>query len=298
MRNVPILAELENWLRTHLPDAANSLNPPVADDAWVAIEAESGHKLPGGFISLYRWHDGQPRRCPTGIFYGMRFLPIREVLEEWRANDSPAWIPFASDDGGNFLAIDLEPVPGGDRGQVTNRGADELRHYTIAPDVLDFVKWMLAELAAGNHRIVDEGGGFSFNTLRPPTQHFLDSAKVIFGKAAPRPAKPAASGPPRDSTIGTFFFIRDELARHAPAGWKSLSVDATISGEKDQRAVSLTHQGLVEGKPAALEIPAPQALAAAFIELKDRTREERWEWKRMKLKFSAATPDKFEADAS
>jgi cell wall assembly regulator SMI1 len=285
-------------LRTHLPEAANSLNPRIDDDQWVKLEQESGRKLPGGFISLYRWHDGQARTCLTGIFYGMRFLSLTEVLAEWQAHSRPAWIPFAADDGGNFLAIDLDPGPDGNYGQVTNRGADELRHYSIAPDVLDFVKWMLAELAAGNHRIVDEGGGFSFNTLRPPTQHFLDSARQIFGKAPPRAAKPASSGPPRDSTIGTFFFIRDELARHAPAGWTSLSVDAKVDGQKDKRTVTLSHQYQSDGQKAALDIADTRALAAAFIELQDRTHEERWDWKRMKLEFSAATPDKFRADAS
>lgn len=311
------LSAFESWLKAHLPEAAASLNSRVDDDHWVVLETESRLSLPGGFITLYRWHDGQKKSCPTGIFYGLRFMPMTEVIEDWRfwaeeaAKHKPAdpretdmvkpgyanrhWIPFATDDGGNFLAIDLDPGPAGTYGQVINMGSDELRHYALAPGALEFVNWMQAELAGGNHRIVDEGGGYSFNTLRPPTQHFLDAAKVIFGKAPVRAATPAASGPPRDSTIGTFFFIRDELARHAPAGWQSLSVEGNISGAKEHRVVSLTH--LRQGDGAPLQLADTRALAAAFIELQDRTNDEGWKWRRMRLDFTAATPDKFKADA-
>lgn len=310
--------EFEQWLEAHLPDAANSLNARANDDDWVRLEEESGLRLPGGFISLYRWHDGQSRTCPTGIFYGLRFLPLAEVLQEWRywselADREPArtpaatdlvqpgsankhWIPFATDDSGNFLAIDLEPGPAGHYGQVINMGRDEHQHFALAEDVLEFVAWLLREVKGGNHSIVDEGGGFSFNTLRPPSGHFLDAAKEIFGNAKPRAAQ-SPSAPPRDSTIGTFLFIRSELARHATPDWKTIVVEANISGTNAKRNVTLSHRFTKGGEPIELRIDDAHALIQAFIELQDRTAEESWKWCRMKLEFDVDNENRFLSDS-
>jgi cell wall assembly regulator SMI1 len=207
------LSEFEHWLSERLPDAAESLNPQADDFACGRFEEETGLHLPEGLVTLYHWHDGQSRRCPTGIFYGMRFMSLQEVLVEWHfwaeeaesempvapaptdiVKQQPAnryWIPFAEDGDGNFLAIDLDPGPAGHAGQVINFGSDEDHHYVLAGNVAELISWMMRELQAGNHRIVDEHGGYSFSILRPNSVHFLDAAKTLFGtrksrKAAPR----------------------------------------------------------------------------------------------------------------
>lgn len=196
------LAHFDTWLTEHLPEAADSLNPHADDDGWARVEDELGVRLPADFIALYHWHDGQSRGCPTGIFYGMRFLSLQEVLIEWRfwaeeAESSGSiapiatdvvkqqaanrhWIPFAEDGGGNFLAIDLDPGPSGLRGQVINFGSDEDRHYVLAANVRQLIAWMMRELQAGNHSIEDDGDAHSFNILRPKSAHFLDAAKTLF----------------------------------------------------------------------------------------------------------------------
>ena len=45
------------------------------------------------------------------------------------------WIPFATDGGGNSLAADLAPEPGGTAGQIIVIGSDEDRRRVIAPGV-------------------------------------------------------------------------------------------------------------------------------------------------------------------
>ena len=204
------LAHFDTWLTEHLPEAADSLHPHADDDGLARVEDELGVRLPADFIALYHWHDGQSRGCPTGIFYGMRFMSLQEVLIEWRfwaeeANGSGSitptatdvvkqqaanrhWIPFAEDGGGNFLAIDLDPGPSGLRGQVINFGSDEDRHFVLAANVRQLIAWMVSELQAGNHCIEEDGDAHSFNILRPKSAHFLDAARTLFDNAKPRRA--------------------------------------------------------------------------------------------------------------
>jgi len=47
----------------------------------------------------------------------------------------PDWLPFATDGGGNALAVDLAPAPGGTVGQVIVIGSDEDLRRVIAPSV-------------------------------------------------------------------------------------------------------------------------------------------------------------------
>lgn len=50
------------------------------------------------------------------------------------------WIPFATDGGGNSLAVDLAPEPGGAVGQVIVIGSDEDMRRVVAPSVLDLLR--------------------------------------------------------------------------------------------------------------------------------------------------------------
>jgi cell wall assembly regulator SMI1 len=50
------------------------------------------------------------------------------------------WIPFATDGGGNSLAADLAPAPGGTAGQVIVIGSEEDLRWVLAPSVLDLLR--------------------------------------------------------------------------------------------------------------------------------------------------------------
>ncbi|HEY6495035.1 MAG TPA: SMI1/KNR4 family protein [Trebonia sp.] len=58
------------------------------------------------------------------------------------------WIPFATDGGGNSLAADMAPEPGGSVGQVIVTGPDEDRRRVLAPSVR-----ALLRLCAGRLRV-------------------------------------------------------------------------------------------------------------------------------------------------
>jgi cell wall assembly regulator SMI1 len=77
------LADFEQWLQENLPEAAESLNPAATEQELARLSDETAVILPVQLVDLYRWHNGQQKRCPTGIFYGLRFMPLADVLKEW-----------------------------------------------------------------------------------------------------------------------------------------------------------------------------------------------------------------------
>lgn len=222
----PQLAALRAWLKKHLPSVAASLNPGASDAQLDLLEKAIGQPLPEDFRVLYRWHNGQSPRAGTGPWYGLNFLSLDEVIDNWKVhadiidhadrsdpfnfNESAmpgvvkavyldkGWIPFAHDWGGNFLGIDLEPDVNGVRGQVINFGRDEDRKYAIAPNLTAFVHWMVGELNRGNYSITrNEDGLPIFNTRWPQTEHFLDSITTLF-PSVPRPRPEPAPRPSCD----------------------------------------------------------------------------------------------------
>jgi cell wall assembly regulator SMI1 len=219
------LADLDVWMAGHLPEVAADLNPGATDAQLDRLSAKIGAPLPDDFRALYKWHNGQKGdKVYVGPWYGLTFLSLDRVLEQWKTwvkvidhsldpqsmNESSIsvkpgvvkrryanklWIPFADDGGGNHLGVDLDPGANGIRGQVINFGRDEDRKRAIAPNVTAFVQWLVGQLQAGNFLIEQEDDtGRSFNTLNPPSTHFLDAIQTLFkepGEREPGVAPPA-----------------------------------------------------------------------------------------------------------
>lgn len=73
-----------------------------------------------------------------------------------RASDHPGWIPFATSTGGDFLAVDLAPGPGGRPGQVIRMGL----HYDdgpayVADSVTSLLRQHIAALRSGAYQAED-----------------------------------------------------------------------------------------------------------------------------------------------
>jgi internalin A len=174
------------------------LNPPVEVEELTAAENAIGIPLPAELRELYLAHDGQKADAP-GLFFGMSWLPIREVLRElatWRsiiddlagALDAeqrsdppdaiaevywhPMWFPLATSEDGNFLAVDLAPGRRGTVGQVINAGRDQEISYVLAASVTEFLERELHHVQAGATGISEIDGHPLFG-LDSGQSHFL-----------------------------------------------------------------------------------------------------------------------------
>lgn len=152
-------ARLQRWLSREYPELGDTLNYGILPQDLADIEMALGISLPSPVRESYLLVDGQEAEssagCSEGLFFGLSFLPLEDVLEEWRfwreVDTDPAtganvrlkevmqsippgwvrreysqrgWIPLVTDKAGNYLGVDLNPDEGGAVGQVIVFGRD------------------------------------------------------------------------------------------------------------------------------------------------------------------------------
>ncbi|WP_231348257.1 SMI1/KNR4 family protein, partial [Bacillus mycoides] len=148
---------------------------------------------------LYLTHNGEVKSGP-GLFFGLPFLSLDEVLNEWRvwkrieeeeflnfdAFSIPAkciketyvnykWIPISKDYGGNNIGIDVDPDEKGEMGQVINFGRDEEVKYVMANRISDFLLFILQTLKDKNFTIHQEEDYLYWSYGANNNIHFLDA---------------------------------------------------------------------------------------------------------------------------
>ena len=152
-------ARLQRWLSREYPELGDTLNYGILPQDLADIELALGTRLPQPVRESYLIVDGQEAEssagCSEGLFFGLSFLPLEDVLDEWRfwrdVDTDPAtganprlkeamqsippgwvrkeysqrgWIPLVTDKTGNYLGVDLSPDEGGAVGQVIVFGRD------------------------------------------------------------------------------------------------------------------------------------------------------------------------------
>ena len=128
-------------LFSKMPFLRETLRAGVSEDSIKAAEAEIGAAFPSELKGLYLTNDGDNNEALCGMMLGFRFLSLQAMLTEWRSMKAIAeyagkrWLPFGSDNGGNFIAVSLDPDNSGKTGQVINFGRDE-RVVTVIADSL------------------------------------------------------------------------------------------------------------------------------------------------------------------
>jgi cell wall assembly regulator SMI1 len=151
------LAALERWLLERLPAAG------VTDEEFAAAEARLGLALPEELKVLYRVTGARQEDWDQAVYdtLGLELLPLAEVHvadaasrpAPWRyaAREavvappgaavqqlvgSPGWIAFADNGGGDLLAVDLTPGPGGRTGQIVVLSHELLTGAELVADSL------------------------------------------------------------------------------------------------------------------------------------------------------------------
>ncbi|GAA0920530.1 SMI1/KNR4 family protein [Streptomyces thermoalcalitolerans] len=191
---------LQRTLRQRLPDAAGASEEEIA-----AVEARLGMPLPAELKALYqvvrgRYEDWDDYREPYDTI-GCELLPLDEVYVAdatsrhvpWRFGamkavetgpedvvqglvGSPGWIVFGDNGGGDRIAVDLTPGPGGHVGQVIIISHEE---YIGAELVADSLTDMVVRRHCGGRPVQ--------RTERPPLVAHVNHASIPSIEAAAHP---------------------------------------------------------------------------------------------------------------
>ncbi|KNZ75508.1 Glucan synthesis regulatory protein [Termitomyces sp. J132] len=147
------------WLHREYPELGDTLNYGILPLDLSQIEMQFGFALPPVIRESYLCCDGQEAEsaagCSEGLFFGLKLLPLEDVLQEWKfwreVDGDPAtganprlreamqsippgwirkeysqrgWIPLIADKVGNYIGVDLNPDESGSVGQVIIFGRD------------------------------------------------------------------------------------------------------------------------------------------------------------------------------
>ncbi|KAA1036884.1 hypothetical protein ERX35_010155 [Macrococcus equipercicus] len=160
---------------------AATLNPGATDEEIEALVEVFKAPLDEQFVALYREADGESYDS-VGLFFGLEWLPLEEVIREVEFNQDEAeeiavsvvpegaikeeyyhelWLPFATDGFGNFLAVDTDPGETGTKGQVITYGSDLETMYVVAESLNDFLVFIERTIDTDQYHI-DEDGRFHY----------------------------------------------------------------------------------------------------------------------------------------
>ncbi|MFD8481692.1 SMI1/KNR4 family protein [Kitasatospora sp. NPDC059673] len=173
------------------------LPPPATPQRIAEAEATLGFPLPADLRALYLVADGSGE---NDVLDGPRLLSLAELPGahehlayaappfDWNSPDEalvqcepgpldtvrrrhhhPAWLPFATDDSGNYYAVDLAPAEAGRPGQVIELGGDFYEGPAYRADsVTTLLARCLDLLDRGCYEIEDD---------EPPYLEFTESAE-------------------------------------------------------------------------------------------------------------------------
>ncbi len=160
---------IEAWLEENHPRVLDQFNPPAPPEAVVAAERAMNVTLPEDYKAFLALHNGQSE---FAAMVGMgALLPVEELAETHanlfgeddmevdpalvgagvRAVDlSKGWVPITkSARGRDFLCLDLDPAPGGVRGQIIEYIADDSARPLVAKSFADLLSLYFDQAQTG-----------------------------------------------------------------------------------------------------------------------------------------------------
>ena len=120
--------QLENYLSAHNPELLADLNPPATGAQIRELEQAIGVQLPSDFVCFLKVHKGFKPEPQSGV-----------AATWW----SDLWIPFAANDEGDCICLDLEPAAEGAKGQVIQVWHDDGGREVLAGSFEKFVSDIL-----------------------------------------------------------------------------------------------------------------------------------------------------------
>ena len=165
---------IQEYLEKEFPDTLFGFRPPATGEAIAATEKALGHQLPEDYKQFLAIHNGQRANEPW-VAYGT-LLPVEEVARTWSsfcADEtpveadlvgegirsvvlSPGWIPIGiSPRGRDFLCLDLDPGPEGQRGQILEYIVDDDSRSLVAASFADLLSLYFEQVQSGEIELED-----------------------------------------------------------------------------------------------------------------------------------------------
>jgi cell wall assembly regulator SMI1 len=175
-----IWKRIEAWLEENVPDMLADLQPGASAADIKKAERALSCELPADVAASYRIHDG--KRGAVGALFGeWELLQLKYVVDNWKTLKevadagtfeqaegaslpsavapqikhvwwNPLWIPFASNDSGDFLCLDLDPARGGKSGQLISYLHTEAKRELLAKDFKSWLSGFAKDLESGKYK--------------------------------------------------------------------------------------------------------------------------------------------------
>lgn len=168
-----------------MPFLKDTLNGCATLGKLMEAERAVGVSFPMQLKELYLANNGDDGEALCGMILGFHFLSLDELVSEVRhwselAKDrglseedsftskpegcikrqyaNAKWIPICTDDGGNFIGVDLDPDVNGKRGQMINFGRDEHDKEVLADSLNAFFE-RLTRIVGSDHFFIGDFDG-------------------------------------------------------------------------------------------------------------------------------------------
>ncbi len=175
-------SRIETALKKQASETIKELAPPATNDILNQLQQKMG-VMASELIESLRIHDGQNHGYHA-LSYPWQLLNsddiqenAKRLLELFPVEEYPdgrtaygfvkediwneKWIPFASDESGNFLCVDYDPAEGGDIGQVILWASDPPYVEVIAPSYRAWLEQFANDLEAGKYKWDTEDNSWS-----------------------------------------------------------------------------------------------------------------------------------------
>ncbi len=180
---------IEAWLHRSVPEALDELQPPATQEKFERVIATVG-ELPDDYRTLMRIHDGVDKRgYRLGVLEGYVLYSLQEALDTRammqrviaethsaypdrvdrdvrpdpgvRQSDwHDGWLPIAvaAGDARTLIFLDLDPAPGGTRGQLVRHVIDMDTLPIVARSVAEWIARVANAMESGRAIVEREPG--------------------------------------------------------------------------------------------------------------------------------------------
>lgn len=148
---------IEAWLQRVTPQSLSYLFPGADESAIQAVEDALGLSFPEDLKASWMLHNGTHPQF-LGEWYLLSLQQIVHTAQRWWTDEGwPVyWLPFAKNESGGVLCVDLDPTRGESVGRILHFDP-QFGDWVVAPDFWHLMSWFVNDLEDGAYRVIAPG---------------------------------------------------------------------------------------------------------------------------------------------